>query len=270
MKKSVFPVFAVIALAAAVTAVHGRAFAAEWDNLDDSRRVSGRKLSGAYMTGKVVLVSRDASHAKKLQEVWRSFRGKNFILLGTYDKEIAGVTFPVYRGADVDPSPAGQMYVLDAFGDVVYNGAVVPDAIEAAVTAITDCAAPPDYAAWKRYFAFDARELPGRALNRLAELKKDKKFRKAAFSKGEIEGRAKTEKLLKSSPVYARLAKLVAFAAKARDCDPSAKRPRFRISRSSVRAEIKRYEDLKKHEDPVVSREAKNALADLAYVEAEL
>jgi hypothetical protein len=37
-----------------------------------------------------------------------------------------------------------------------------------------------------------------------------------------------------------------------------------------VRSEIRKYADLKKHEDSIVAREAKNCLADLVYVEAEL
>lgn len=244
--------------------------AAGWENLDDAHRVSGRRLSSAYLTGKVVLVSRDPGHAKRLQEVWSSFRGKPFIVLGTYGKTPEGVTFPVYTDADLVSGLAGQMFVVDALGEVVYNGAVVPDAIEASVTAMTDLAAPPDYAAWKRYFAFEAKELPGKALNRLADLKKDAKLRRIAFSNAEKKARMKTEKALRADPVYARLAKLEAFSAAAKDRPANSSRRRSRISRMQVRSEIKRYEDLKKHDNPVVAREARNCLADLAYVEAEL
>ncbi|MBO5774504.1 MAG: hypothetical protein J6R63_00565, partial [Kiritimatiellae bacterium] len=75
---------------------------------------------------------------------------------------------------------------------------------------------------------------------------------------------------LKSNPVYARLAKLEAFSAAAKDRPTSSKQKRARIGKMQVRSEIRKYADLKKHEDSIVAREAKNCLADLVYVEAEL
>jgi hypothetical protein len=244
--------------------------AAEWENLDDAHRVAGRKLSSAYMVGKVVLVSRDASQAARLQDVWSSFKGKSFILLGSYEKSPEGISFPVYADAGLVSAPAGPLYVVDALGNPVYYGAEVPEAIEAAVIAITDLASPSDYLEWKRYFEFEAKELPGRAINRLAAIKTDKKLAKIAFSPAEKEERAEAEKALKSNPVYARLAKLEAFSAAAKDRPASSKQKRARIGKMQVRSEIRKYADLKKHEDSIVAREAKNCLADLVYVEAEL
>ena len=242
--------------------------ALEWENLDQSSRISGRKLSSAYMTGKVVLVSRDETHAKRLQDVWKSFKSKPFILLGSYDKTPAGVTFPVYKEANIDGAPAAQMYVVDALGDVVYNGAVIPDAIEAVVISLTNLAVPPDYSSWKKYFEFEAKELPGKALLRLADAAKDKKLKKVAFSNTEKKARQPIEKTLKNNPVFARLAKLESFSSSVKDSNRSKKRQK--VSKAQVMQRIKEFEDLKTHENPIVSREAKNCLADLAYAAAEM
>lgn len=241
---------------------------AEWENLDQSNRISGRKLSSAYMTGKVVLVSRDASHGDKLQDVWKSFRSKPFVLLGTYDKTPQGVTFPIYKEGNIVGAPAGQIYVVDALGYVVYTGAVIPDAIEAVVIALTNLAAPPDYATWKEYFQFEAKELPGKALLRLADASKDSKLKKAVFSNSEKKARQEIEKFLKSDHNIARLAKLESFSSSVKDAGTSKRRKK--ISKMQVMLEIKKYEDLKTHENPVVSREAKNCLADLQYAAAEM
>ena len=76
------------------------------------------------------------------------------------------------------------------------------------------------------------------------------------------------EKTLKSNPVFARLAKLESFSSSVKDSNRSKKRQK--VSKAQVMQKIKEFEDLKTHENPVVSREAKNCLADLAYAAAEM
>ena len=65
--------------AAAALALAASASAAEWANLDDANKRGARKVSAAYLVGKVVLVCRAHEHAERLGEIWASFRRKNFV-----------------------------------------------------------------------------------------------------------------------------------------------------------------------------------------------
>ena len=119
---------AVLALAAASVVS-----AAEWTNLDDANKRGERKLSAAYLTGKVVLVCRSQEHAERLGEIWASFRRKNFVALGSFAKAPAGAKYPVYAGAGPEGwNPKAALWVVDAKGDVIYTGGDIAQATEAA------------------------------------------------------------------------------------------------------------------------------------------
>ena len=251
---------AVLALAAASVVS-----AAEWTNLDDANKRGERKVSAAYLTGKVVLVCRSQEHAERLGEIWASFRRKNFVALGSFAKAPAGAKYPVYAGA----GPAA-LCVVDAKGDVVYAGGDISQATEAVVESLTAFVAAPDYNTWRQYFDFEARELPGRAINDLAEVKKDKRVSASAGYKAAAKELAAREKELKANPAYVRLAKLEQLAAQVREYNPANKRARVKFNKAKIEAEAKKYADLKESEDPIVAREAKNCLADLAWAAAEL
>ena len=126
------------------------------------------------------------------------------------------------------------------------------------------------YALARAYFDFEARALPGRAINDLAEVKKDKRVSASAGYKAASKELAAREKELKANPAYVRLAKLEQLAAQVREYNPANKRARVKFTKAKIEAEAKKYADLKESEDPVVAREAKNCLADLAWAAAEL
>ena len=67
-----------------------------------------------------------------------------------------------------------------------------------------------------------------------------------------------------------RLAKLEQLVAQVREYSPANKRARVKFTKAKIETEAKKYADLKESEDPVVAREAKNCLADLAWAAAEL
>jgi len=153
---------------------------------------------------------------------------------------------------------------------VVYTGGDISQATEAVVESLTALVAAPDYNTWRQYFDFEARELPGRAINDLAEVKKDKRVSASAGYKAASKELAAREKELKANPAYVRLAKLEQLAAQVREYNPANKRARVKFTKAKIEAEAKKYADLKESEDPVVVREAKNCLADLAWAAAEL
>ena len=257
--------------AAAALALAASASAAEWVNLDEANKRGERKVSAAYLTGKVVLVCRSQEHAERLGEIWASFRRKNFVALGSFAKAPAGAKYPVYAGAGPEGwNPKSALCVVDAKGDVIYTGGDIAQATEAVVESITAFVAAPDYSTWRQYFDFEARALPGRAINDLAEVKKDKRVSASAGYKAAAKELAAREKELKANPAYVRLAKLEQLAAQVREYSPANKRARVKFNKAKIEAEAKKYADLKESEDPVVAREAKNCLADLAWAAAEL
>ena len=248
---------AVLALAAASVVS-----AAEWTNLDDANKRGERKVSAAYLVGKVVLVCRAQEHAERLGEIWASFRRKNFVALGSFAKAPAGAKYPVYAGAGPEGwNPKAALCVVDAKGDVIYTGGDISQATEAVVESLTAFVAAPDYNTWRQY---------GRAINDLADVKKDKRVSASAGYKAAAKELAAREKELKANPAYVRLAKLEQLAAQVREYNPANKRARVKFNKAKIEAEAKKYADLKESEDPIVAREAKNCLADLAWAAAEL
>lgn len=266
MGKSRIWLAAAVALFAASTAS-----AAEWRGLDDANKRGGRKVSAAYLTGKVVLLCRSQAHTERLGEIWGSFRRKSFALIAAFDKAPEGAGYSVYAGAGVDGwGPKDALCVVDAKGDVVYSGGDIAQATEAVVEAITALVSPPDFAAWSKYLDFETRELPGRALNRLADVRKDKRVSSSAGYKAAAKDLAAREKALKANAAYVRLAKLETLAAQAKAYNPADKRARVKFTKAKINSESAKYADLKESEDPVVAREAKNCLADLAWAASEL
>lgn len=95
----------------------------------------------------------------KMQEIWKSFKGKNFILLGSHcqgrkEAEVQNLvkanklTFPIYDWAGLaegEPRSSGIpfLYVVDHRGKVVYSGHNHNMALEAAQAAILALDLPP-------------------------------------------------------------------------------------------------------------------------------
>ncbi len=260
-----------------------------WTGVDTESHLGGRKVSQGYLQGKVVLVYKwdkeHAEHLSRLQEVWESFRSKQFMLVGSYRGESAaegreglkalvkkaGVTFAVYDGAGVEGEVPNVIYVLDGTGACVWRGSDERLAEEAVVKAITNLAYPADIGYYKRLLKREKDTLKGRTWNHLKELEKrmikDKKFAKTVTAEDKKEFAA-MKKELKANKDIEKLGNLVEFARIARDYNPKARKQKVRIDKSKINATIKAGEVLLKSEDPVVVQEVKNSLADLKMAAA--
>ncbi len=252
-----------------------------WTGVDKDDYLGGRKVSSGYLQGKVVLVNKWGADAEsraqlsRLEQVWTSFKPKQFILLGSYcgnDAEeaqslvkSAGLTYPVYRNAGIavkepefDKTP--YLYVVDAAGQVVYRGRDERLAEEAVVKAITNLGAPPTARYWQKLIDAEKDVLPGRTYLHLLEFRKHFPKESAAY--------AALYKELKAIRDIEKLAKLVEFARRARDYDPTAKRQKFKITKAKIEMAMKNGESLKQHDNANVVQEAKNSLADLKWAAA--
>lgn len=142
------------------------AYAVSWKGLADANWYSGPKITEADLAGKVVMVDKWGVNCPpcrallpKMQDVWQSFKNKNFILLGSHCqgrseakvKELVKtnkLTFPIYDWAGLaegEPSSRGIpfLYVVNHRGKVVYSGHNHNMAIEAAQAAILALDLPP-------------------------------------------------------------------------------------------------------------------------------
>lgn len=253
-----------------------------WTGVDKDDYLGGRKVSSGYLQGKIVLVNKFGMNAAsreqlpRLEQVWTSFKPKQFVLLGSLCEEGADdaevksllkekdVSYPVYRGAGLssgEPAFEGlpYLYVIDATGSVVYRGRDERLAEEAVVRAITNLGAPPNLSYWQRLVDSEKDVLPGRTYLHLMEFRKRFPKEGAAYDA--------LYKELKGIPDIDKLSKLVEFARRARDYDPKAKRQKFKITKAKIEMTKKAYESLKKHDNPNVVQEAKNSLADLQWAE---
>ena len=257
-----------------------------WTGLTPEAHVGGRKLSEGYMQGKVALVCRwgakseeDRGAMLRLQQVWDSYKSKPLVMLGSHAADRgsvavaksfvkdSGITFPVYAEAGIANgvptfSKTPSFYVVDATGRMLYRGLDERRAEEAVVIALTNYASPPNAAYWTRLLQYEVDVLPGRALMHLEEFRKRFPAEAKAFDD--------QYKALKARSEARKLAKLEAFAAKARDFDPSAGKGRLQKLLSQVKAAGDAYESLKEHADPAIVQEAKNCLADLKWAEVAL
>ena len=262
------PAFAAI-LVAALSGLSAVAGPVAWTNVSESGYVSGRKCSVGYLQGKVVLVCRDKALADRMEEVWRSFKTKSFVLLGSWPNRVAGATFPVYDGAALaalapDRAP---MYVVDETGAVRYRGADDRRATEVVVTLITDMESPRDEAQWRTFLEHELTVLPGRAVIRFSEFKR-------RFPDAAKDYEARVAALGKSRDV-AKLVDLVKFSKAAKDArrlDPGKKNDAIvkKKFEAKIKAVVSRFSPLKESSDPLVAQEAKNALADLVWTEKSL
>ena len=260
-----------------------------WRNVDQDNYLAGRKASEGYLQGKVVLVDRWGLGCPpcrrllpRVEEIWRSFRTKPFVVLGGHCKgwgdadgirklaKDLGLTYSIYEDAGLavdEPRFSGIpfLYVVDETGRVVYKGHDERVATETVVQALTDMESPKDIEQWRRFLDFEIENLPGRALLRLGEFKK--KF------PAEAKEYAEKEKELKAIPDVKKLSELVDFAKKAKDmrafdAKKSVQRQRFqKLVKDAISGT--KYSSLLESSDPRVVQEAKNSLADLKWTAAE-
>jgi hypothetical protein len=260
-------------------------FGSEWRNLDDEHRLGGRKCSSDYLVGKVVLVCSWSLADKNLdakltrmQELWESFKSKNFVLLGSCrlesesEREKAkkkikslNLTFPQYESVTNESLPPvevrPEMSVMDAFGELVYSGNSDRRASELFIERISYYDTPINKEELKSVFDFEFNEKPARALIRFAAVKKDKIFSKDKELINELEKKADELKKIKN---IQELVSLVTVSLKHKDCSYKNKTELSRAS-GNIESAIKKYSYLKNSDNKEVAREAKGALADLKW-----
>lgn len=157
MKKILMLTVAVAALAAE---------AVSWKGLTDANWYSGPKIAETDLAGKVVMVDKWGVNCPpcrallpKMEEVWKSFKNKNFVLLGSHCQgrkeaqvqelvKANRLTFPIYDWAGLaegEPQSRGIpfLYVVNHRGKVVYSGHNHNAAMEAAQEAILALDLPP-------------------------------------------------------------------------------------------------------------------------------
>ena len=158
MKKLMAVVFSV-GLALAAQAVG-------WKGLGEGNYYAGPKVTEADLAGKVVLVDcwgvgcpPCRALLPRMEEIWKSFRSKPFVLLGSHRQgrqpekvdalvKANKLTYPQYDGAGIaegEPSFRGIpfLYVVNHRGKVVYSGHSDREATEAVVNALGEIGAPP-------------------------------------------------------------------------------------------------------------------------------
>ena len=147
----------------------GLALAAQavgWKGRGEGNYYAGPKVTEADLAGKVVLVDcwgvgcpPCRALLPRMEEIWKSFRSKPFVLLGSHRQgrqpekvdalvKANKLTYPQYDGAGIaegEPSFRGIpfLYVVNHRGKVVYSGHSDREATEAVVNALGEIGAPP-------------------------------------------------------------------------------------------------------------------------------
>ena len=147
----------------------GLALAAQavgWKGLGEGNYYAGPKVTEADLAGKVVLVDcwgvgcpPCRALLPRMEEIWKSFRSKPFVLLGSHRQgrqpekvdalvKANKLTYPQYDGAGIaegEPSFRGIpfLYVVNHRGKVVYSGHSDREATEAVVNALGEIGGPP-------------------------------------------------------------------------------------------------------------------------------
>lgn len=274
-----------IAFAAAALFAAAASCDVKWTNLDDPHRLGGRKVSEGYLQGKVVLVVRWSAKSlrgysvlPRAEEVWRNFKTKPFVLLGSHCAGTAspsevrslleenGVTFPVYEGAahsSADPQSRlyPLFYVVDATGKIVYTGTREHNAVQAVVIALTDLQSPRNAVQLGRYLDFEIAELPASAHLRLKHLRE---------KEPQLASRYESEWLRLDADVQVKkVSRIVEVTRRLKDFAPKTPADTRRYP-SKIREALSRFSNLKDITDPRLLREAKNSIAELKWLEASL
>lgn len=264
---------------AALAVATAAARAVDWQNAEPEARLGGRMISAGYLKGKVVMVDcRDYGQKtnleamKRLQALWTAYKSKPFVLVGSHtgaasDRRIAaimekfGLTYPLYRDFGGD-GVGDEISVFDETGRRYYAGADDKAAQAVVGQLLISMAAPRDEAEWTHYLDWEVRHTPGTAYSRLKEFAKQ-------FPDTAKERYGDDMKRLAASEDVKTLAKLVEVARLMKDRD-TASAAAQKLTKARVDAQIRKYTPLKASDDPAVVQEAKNALAELAWVKATL
>ena len=267
----------IAALALAVAAA--TAGAVEWQNAEPEARLGGRMISAGYLKGKVVMVDcRDYGQKtnleamKRLQALWTAYKSKPFVLVGSHtgaasDRRIAaimekfGLTYPIYRDFGCD-NAGDEISVFDETGKRYYSGGDDKAAQAMVGQLLLSMAAPHTEKEWTHYLDWEVQNTPGNAYLRLKEFAKN-------FPAVAKERYGDDMKRFTASDDVKKLAKLVEVARLMKDRD-TASAGAQKLTKAKVDEQIRKFAALKASDDPAVMQEAKNALAELAWVKATL
>lgn len=258
-----------------------------WRGITEENHLGGRKASEGYLQGKVVLVDRWGlgcppcrALLPRMEAIWQSFKTKPFVLLGGHCRGWGAadgvkaliaekkLTYPIYENAGLakgEPSfnAIPFLYVVDETGEVLYYGHDERMATQTLVTALTDMESPRTITQWKRFLNYEIANLPGRAMCRYAEFKKKYPAEAKSFE-------AKMREV-SALPDIKKLVELVEFAKRAKDMRPFDPKKEAAAKAKFVKKlgnALTKYAPLKDVADPRMKQEAKNALADIKWVQA--
>lgn len=275
----------VLTLSAAVLFAPVAEASVAWRNLDEAHYLSGRRTSEGYLVGKVVLVDRWGLRCPPcrkllplLEQHWQTFRNQDFVLIGGHCsgwgsaagvRDFAreqGLTYSIYEEAGLlknEPNFNGIpfLYVVDPWGKVIFRGRNDRLAVDYIVGALAKWESPATPQDWKNCIEFEIDNLPAHAILRFDGFK-----RKFPLEAANYETRIRALGRLTG---MADLVRLVKIARRVREYRPKDDADLNKL-RSRISETISKYSHLKESDDPQISREAKNAIADLQWMQAEL
>ncbi len=283
-----------ISLIAAMVA--GAGFGVEWMNVVPDSRVGGRMASCGYLKGKVVLLdvrdyseNAEAALMKQIQDVWTAYKSKRFVALGSHvgssgSKEAAGnlikslhLTYSIYSDVAVKNDEGAVedlqrgVYVFDSTGKRLYFGKDPRQAMGIVGSAIFAESIPSSTADWKAVLDYEIANLPGQAYLRIRDLKNHKDVLKKLSKEypDDVKRYAATWRGYGENSEVKKLAKLVETTRLIKDRDKNSRASK-RLSAATLENLIRQYSVLTQSENPLIAQEAKNSLADLKFVKAEL
>lgn len=276
--------------------VAGAGFGVEWMNVVPDSRVGGRMASCGYLKGKVVLLdvrdyseNAEAAMMKQIQDVWAAYKSKQFVALGSHvgpsgSKEAAGnlikslhLTYSIYSDVAVKNDEGALedlqrgVYVFDSTGKRLYFGKDPRQAMGIVGSAIFAESIPASTAGWKAVLDYEIANLPGQAYLRIRDLKNHKDVLKKLSKEypDDVKRYAATWREYGENSEVKKLAKLVETTRLIKDRDKNSRASK-RLSAATLENLIKQYSVLTQSENSLIAQEAKNSLADLKFVKAEL
>ena len=276
--------------------VAGAGFGVEWMNVVPDSRVGGRMASCGYLKGKVVLLdvrdyseNAEAAMMKQIQDVWAAYKSKQFVALGSHigpseTREAAGnlikslhLTYSIYSDVAVKNDEGALedlqrgVYVFDSTGKRLYFGKDPRQAMGIVGSAIFAESIPASTAGWKAVLDYEIANLPGQAYLRIRDLKNHKDVLKKLSKEypDDVKRYAATWREYGENSEVKKLAKLVETTRLIKDRDKNSRASK-RLSAATLENLIKQYSVLTQSENSLIAQEAKNSLADLKFVKAEL
>lgn len=276
--------------------VAGAGFGVEWMNVVPDSRVGGRMASCGYLKGKVVLLdvrdyseNAEAALMKQIQDVWTAYKSKQFVALGSHigpseTREAAGnlikslhLTYSIYSEVAVKNDEGAVedlqrgVYVFDSTGKRLYFGKDPRQAMGIVGSAIFAESIPSSTADWKAVLDYEIANLPGQAYLRIRDLKNHKDVLKKLSKEypDDVKRYAATWREYGGNSEVKKLAKLVETTRLIKDRDKNSRASK-RLNAATLENLIRQYSVLAQSANPFIAQEAKNSLADLKFVKAEL